>query len=127
MNPPAYREFLRSGRWPERSIFVMESRAGVTHELLANTGTTQGQARSIEASVKDSSRFPATTWAYFDFGNAATPRGAARQLPPLVGCNACHAQNTAVENTFVQFYPVLMEAARRLGTVKPTYDPMRKF
>jgi len=30
------------------------------------------------------------------------------------------------ENTFVQFYPTLMEVARRLGTVKATYDPAHK-
>jgi hypothetical protein len=30
------------------------------------------------------------------------------------------------ENTFVQFYPTLFDAAKRLGTVKPTYDPAKK-
>ncbi len=29
--------------------------------------------------------------------------------------------NTAVEHTFVQFYPELMEVARRMKTVNPTY------
>ena len=32
-----------------------------------------------------------------------------------------HAQNGAVDNTFVQFYPTLMEVARRMGTVRPTF------
>jgi len=26
----------------------------------------------------------------------------------------------------VQFYPTLFDVAKRLGTVKPTYDPTRK-
>ena len=41
-------------------------------------------------------------------------------------CYACHATHTAVENTFVQFYPTLFEVAREKGTIKPTYDPNRK-
>ena len=28
-------------------------------------------------------------------------------------------KHTAVERTFVQFYPTLLEVARRMGTVKP--------
>ena len=37
------------------------------------------------------------------------------------------AANTAVDNTFVQYYPTLFEVAKRLGTVKPTYDPVHKL
>src|SRR5947209_5496918 len=29
-------------------------------------------------------------------------------------CYACHRNNTAVDNTFVQFYPTLFEVAKRL-------------
>ena len=38
---------------------------------------------------------------------------------------AIHSTHTAVEQTFVQFYPTLFEVAQRMGTVKPTYDPKR--
>ena len=50
---------------------------------------------------------------------------AAMPTPPTASCYACHRDNTAVDNTFVQFYPTLFEVAQRLGTVKPTYDPAR--
>ena len=40
--------------------------------------------------------------------------------------NACHKNNTAVDNTFVQFYPTLFEVAERRGTIKPTYNPAHK-
>jgi hypothetical protein len=33
----------------------------------------------------------------------------------------CHTQHTAVERTFVQFYPTLLEVARRKGTLKPAF------
>jgi hypothetical protein len=32
-----------------------------------------------------------------------------------------------VDNTFVQYYPTLFEIAKRLGTVKPSYDPAHKL
>ena len=46
--------------------------------------------------------------------------------PPLEGaavapCVDCHSKNTAVERTFVQFYPTLLEVARRMKTVKPGF------
>jgi hypothetical protein len=46
--------------------------------------------------------------------------------PPTASCYACHREHTAVENTFVQFYPTLLDVARRFGTVKSTYDPTRR-
>ena len=45
--------------------------------------------------------------------------------PTTASCYGCHGEHTAVENTFVQFYPTLFEVAQKFGTVKPTYDPKR--
>jgi hypothetical protein len=45
-----------------------------------------------------------------------------RRNPALRGpVVACHTQNTAVERTFVQFYPTLLEVARNRGTLKPGF------
>jgi hypothetical protein len=122
----AYRAFMQSGKWPERTILVMEGRASEAHQLLANTGTVQGEAKYVEAAVKDTARFP-SGWGYFAFGAANALRPSARVLPSSFDCYSCHVENTAVENTFVQFYPVLFEAAKKLGVVKSTYDPRRRF
>ena len=51
---------------------------------------------------------------------------AANPLPASAPCYSCHRNNAAVENTFVQFYPTLMDVARKMGTIKSTYDPTRK-
>ena len=40
----------------------------------------------------------------------------------LAGCVECHTKHTAVERTFVQFYPTLLEVARRMGTLKPGFE-----
>ncbi len=39
----------------------------------------------------------------------------------LARCVECHTEHTAVERTFVQFYPTLYEVARRMGTLKPGF------
>ena len=37
-------------------------------------------------------------------------------------CVECHTEHTAVERTFVQFYPTLLEVAREKGTLKPGFS-----
>jgi hypothetical protein len=71
---------------------------------------------SIEVEVKDASRFPGK-WAFYNFGRTAV---SAKPLPTTAACYSCHAQNGAVDNTFVQFYPTLAEIARQKGTFKIT-------
>jgi hypothetical protein len=39
-------------------------------------------------------------------------------LPTTASCYACHSTNGAVDNTFVQFYPTLLDVAREKGTLR---------
>lgn len=121
VNPSSYRSFLQTGKWPDKTIFVLEFRDVGSEKAENRNGRFQTGLRGIEADVKDS-RF-ADGWGFFGFG--ANDKDAA----PLVGdavqrCIDCHTAHTAVERTFVQFYPVLFDVAKRMGTVKPNYtDP----
>ena len=36
-------------------------------------------------------------------------------------CYSCHEQHGAVDTTFVQFYPTLIELAKQKGTLSPSY------
>ena len=126
VNRDAYRRFMATGTWPEGTMFILEIRGAKDHASIDNAGRTQGNVIALEASVKDSARFPETTWAYFDLGLGNNLAPSARPLPTSAACYSCHKNNTAVEWTFVQFYPTLLEVAERLGTVKPAYDPLRK-
>jgi hypothetical protein len=126
VNRESHRQFMATGRWPDKTIFILELRRAETQVSINNGGHTQGEVVAVEAAVKDRTRFPDTTWGYFDFGRAPALTASAAPLPTTARCYACHRDNTAVEQTFVQFYPTLFEVAKRVGTVKATYDPNHK-
>jgi hypothetical protein len=131
VTPDAYREFMRSGKWPEKTMFILEARRADTAASIDNVGKSQGPLLAIESAVKDTARFGknegSNGWGYFAFDGPNGPKTSAAALPTSAACYSCHAQNTAVDNTFVQYYPTLFEVAKRLGTVKPTYDPAHKL
>ena len=126
VNRTSYREFLSTGAWPDKTMFVLEIRRADENVSINNGGRTQGGMAAMEAAVKDLKRFPDGGWGYFTFDGPNGLVDAADPLPATASCYSCHRNNTAVENTFVQFYPTLMDAARRMGTIKTTYDPNRK-
>jgi len=121
VNRPSYEAFLRTGKWPDKTMFVLEIRRADEHVSINNGGRTQGPIRFMEAAVKDLERFPNGGWAYLSFDGDQGLADSAAPLPETAACYTCHRENTAVDNTFVQFYPELMEVARRMGTVKPSY------
>lgn len=117
VNPSSYRAFIKTGQWPDKTMFILEVRASASEGSINKGGHFQSNLVVVEASVKDEARFPGK-WAYFDFGRDMKPQTAA--LPRTERCYACHTDNGAVDNTFVQFYPTLLEVATKMGTVKPT-------
>lgn len=100
----AYREFTRTRMWPTGTMFVLELRRSSGHGSILKAGRFQTEVVSIEASVKDGRRFT-NKWAYFDFGPVA------KEAAPLPDgqCFSCHRQNAAIDNTFTQFYPALLD------------------
>ncbi len=117
VNPEAYKYFLANGTWPDKTMLVLEVRKAETKSAINKAGhyqTTEVMGREVH--VKDESRFPGK-WAFFAFDDAAT----AQMLPTEMECYSCHAQHTAVDTTFVQFYPTLIEIAKKKGTLSPGY------
>ncbi len=107
----AYKQFIASGQWPERTIFVLEERASETKGSINKGGRFQTDLNGLAVEVKDDQRF-ADNWAYFNF-----PGDAQEASPnPRQACWQCHDSNAAVEHTFVQFYPTLKPIAQKFGT-----------
>jgi hypothetical protein len=120
VNPESYRAFLRTGHWPDKTTFVLEVRASESHGSINNGGHFQTDITGIEAEVKDGNN-----WTFYGFPlNAGTPAASAKSIPRTASCYSCHGTNTAVENTFVQFYPQLYEIAERLGTLNSGFEKL---
>ncbi len=112
VNTPAYREFLKTGMWPESTIFVLEIRTSQSKLSINKDGRVQTDISGVEAEVKDSKRFPGK-WAFFDLSRGVA---SGKQIPVTATCYSCHGNNGAVDNTFVQFYPTLIPVAKEKGT-----------
>ena len=112
VNPSAYRTFRETGTWPDQTIFALEVRAAQSNGSINKGGLFQTGVLAMETHVKDEKRFPGK-WAFFGFeGNAAN----GKLFPTTEDCYSCHAQHGAVDTTFVQFYPTLIDIAKKKGT-----------
>ncbi len=106
----AYQEFVNSGKWPDKALFVVEERGSETKGSINKTGHFQTDFMGIGVEVKDESRFP-EKWAYFNFDEDTK----SAKANPKAGCWQCHEDHAAVEHTFVQFYPTLKPVAKKFG------------
>jgi Cytochrome P460 len=117
VNPEAYRAFQRTGTWPDKTMLVMELRGASSKGSINKNGHYQsGGVMGVEVHVKDSTRFDGG-WAFFAVGGT-TP---APPIPASAECYSCHRQHAAVDTTFVQFYPTLIDLATRKGTLSAAY------
>jgi hypothetical protein len=112
IQPEAYRTYVETGTFPEKTILVMEVFTAGSNASINKTGHFEDRFQGIEAAVKDSAHSP-DKWSYYQL---FTSDG--RQLPsakafPKEACWSCHNAHAALDNVFVQFYPVL-RAAREI-------------
>lgn len=120
VNPAAYRSFLKTGTWPDKTVLVKEFRPSATKGSINQHGYFQsGKALSVLVHVKDVKRFKGG-WAFFIFGGDALDKPA-RQIPTSADCYSCHEANGAVDTTFVQFYPTLLPIAMKDHTLSANY------
>jgi hypothetical protein len=118
VNPAAYRSFLETGTWPDKTVMVLEAREARDKGSINKNGHFQaGDVMDLEVHVKDEARFPGK-WAFFSFD----PRsGNGTLIPQTANCYTCHAAHAAVDTTFVQFYPTLLPIAQKKGTLSQEF------
>jgi hypothetical protein len=116
VNPEAYKKFLETGTWPDRTVMVLEARMAEGKGSINQKGHFQGEVMAREVHVKDEARFPGK-WAFFAFGDEDT----GTLVPTSADCYSCHSTHGAVDTTFVQFYPTLMGVAKAKGTLSSAY------
>jgi Cytochrome P460 len=118
VNPEAYRSFLATGTWPDKTVMVLEVRAARTKGSINQRGHFQDTGvMDMEVHVKDEQRFPGK-WAFFSFDK---PDGNGSLIPQGAPCYSCHTAHGAVDTTFVQFYPTLLPIAQKKGTLADAF------
>jgi hypothetical protein len=115
VTPAAYDFFAANGKWPDKTMFVLEVYGSTSRGSINKHGSYQTELSGLDVEVKDEARF-ADKWAYFNFDGAS--KAASADTPSKNDCWKCHEQNAAVEHSFVQFYPELLRIARAKGTIK---------
>jgi hypothetical protein len=118
VNPSAYRSFVATGTWPDKTVLVLEVREARNKGSINQHGHYQGTGiMGFEVHVKDEKRFPGK-WAFFD-SDSPTKNGTL--IPTGAPCYACHAAHGAVDTTFVQFYPTLLPIAQQKKTLSAEF------
>ena len=118
VNPEAFKVFLQTGTWPDKTVLIKENRFAESAGTLSQQGQFQAATRDVEIHIKDEARFPGK-WAFFksDDGKAD-----AKLRPFGTDCYSCHQAHGASDTTFVQFYPTLKPVAKKFGV----YDEKRE-
>lgn len=117
VNPDAYRSFIKTGTWPDKTMLVLEVRSAQSKGSINQNGNYQtDNLMGLEVHVKDEAKFPGK-WAFFGFDDSAT----AKMVPRAAACYSCHASHGAVDTTFVQFYPTLLPISKAKGTLSAGY------
>jgi hypothetical protein len=118
VNPEAYKAFVETGTWPDKTMLVLEARGAQGKGSINQKGNYQGtEVMGLEVHVKDEARFPGK-WAFFGFDDGKT----GKMVPVSADCYSCHAAHAAVDTTFVQFYPTLLPIAKGKGTFSAAYQ-----
>ena len=117
VNPSAFRYFIATGAWPDKTAILIENRDGRSKGSINKSGLYQTAMSGIEVHVKDVKRFRGG-WGFFFF-NPGDKRST--MIPLTAACYACHTSHAAVDTTFVQFYPTLLPIATAHHTLGAGY------
>jgi len=117
VNPAAYRAFVATGTWPDKTMLVLESRGAQGPSSINKKGHSQSpEIMGFEVHVRDEAKTPGG-WAFYAFDSDKP----AEQIPAAAACYSCHREHAAVATTFVQFYPTLLPIATAKKTMSAEY------
>jgi hypothetical protein len=97
INPTAYHEYEKTGRFPEGTLMIWESARGGP-----DPAPHPHKESALLASVKDSTRFDGG-WGFFDFtGLDGTVTARAQAVTESSGCGTCHRQGAEADHVFTR-------------------------
>src|SRR4051812_14271566 len=113
INKAAYDYFSANGRFPEKTVLVMQVFEAADKEPrgVLTSGVFNGRRLGLEVAVKNTSRpdGKTTPWAYYNFTDPSDRSKvlASATAFPDERCANCHQLHASIDNVWVQFYPAL--------------------
>ena len=105
MQPWSYRHFRETGGFPEGTMFILALYEASQNADPARGGWYEADGSLAEIHLKQEGLHE-SGWGFYGFGGNAE---SASMIPGEASCYACHAEETALDNVFVQFYPALRD------------------
>jgi Cytochrome P460 len=116
VNPSSYRAFQQTGTWPDKTTLLLEIRGAQGPSSINKHGHSQApEIMGMEVHVKDAKLEGG--WGFFEFDKP----GSAKLIKRPAACYECHEDHAAVDTTFVQFYPTLIDLAKTKRTLSAAY------
>ncbi len=105
MQPWSYRHFRDTGEFPEGTMFILAMYEASQNADPARGGWYEDEGFLAEIHLKQEGLHE-SGWGFYGFGGNAE---SASMIPGEANCYSCHAEETALDNVFVQFYPALRD------------------
>lgn len=127
IHPADYEHLRQTGQFPDGTVLIKELVSVGSKQAVSGSGYFMGEFIGLEATIKDSQRFPNEpgNWAYFSFGHEYPLMDAADAFP-TASCNSCHQSSAAQDFVFTQYYPVLRAARGASGSAMSKESPQYK-
>ncbi len=111
IHPVDFQHYQRTGAFRDGTVLVKELVSVGSKTATSGKGYFMGEFTGLEATIKDSARYPDEpgNWAYFSFGHEYPLANAVSPLP-TAACNSCHQAAAAEDFVFTQYYPILRAA-----------------
>ena len=106
IQPEAYRYYMETGIFPEKTILAMETYRPGSRESINQAGYFEKQFASLAVALKDHERYE-EGWAYVSFRQRGGGLKSSSSAFPKQTCYSCHEEHAATDNVFTQFYPIL--------------------
>ena len=110
MEPTAHKAFVETGTFREGTMFALILQGVADKVMPARSGQFAAEVHGVEMAVKDTAHTP-EGWAYYGFGGMGGAIRPTATAAPKSNCYSCHSEHAARDNVFLQFYPLLAEAA----------------
>ena len=103
MQPWAYRHFRDTGEFPEGTMFILAMYAASQNADPARGGWYEEDGFLAEIHLKQRDLHE-SGWGFYGYGGGGE---SSAMIPGDAACYSCHAEETALDQVFVQFYPAL--------------------